>query len=458
MNYRIESDSIGELKIPKEVLWGPQTQRSLINFPNGPIMPVIVIRSLIKIKKSIAQVNLNNQKIEISKGNLILKACDKLLKLEDENLMKNFPLHIYQTGSGTQTNMNVNEVIVNLASEFDSTVKLSANDDVNRCQSSNDVFPTAMNISIINESKGLIDALKSMKMLLIDKEQKFSEIVKIGRTHLQDATPLTVGQEISGWISMIDHDLQYLNNNLALIYEVPIGGTAVGTGMNTYKNFDNLVVKQLSKETNLNLKTQNKFFGLASHSTLTNFHGTIKTVATDLMKIANDIRFLSSGPRAGYGEFIIPANEPGSSIMPGKVNPTQAEALLMAATKVIGNDTTVGLANSQGNFELNVYKPLILDTVLESIQLMTGVINSFSNKLIKGLEINSKKMKELVDESLMTVTALSPHIGYHKAAEIAQYALKNNLNLKSAAIQIGFVNAKDFDEWVDPYQMTNKKG
>lgn len=457
MDYRIESDSIGEVKVPKEALWGAQTQRSRFNFPNGPTMPVVLIRSLIEIKKSIAKVNANQQQIELEKGNLIATACDQLLSFNDDDLMKNFPLHIYQTGSGTQTNMNVNEVIVNLASKIDPSVQLLANDDVNRCQSSNDVFPTAMNISVIKESQFMIDSLVKLKSAFIEKAHKFSDVVKIGRTHLQDATPLTVGQEISGWVSMINHDLKYLKDNIALVHEIPIGGTAVGTGMNTYQGFDELVCDQLAKETGLQLKTQNKFFGLTSHSSIVNFHGSIKTMATDLIKIANDIRFLSSGPRAGYGEFIIPANEPGSSIMPGKVNPTQAEALVMAATKVIGNDTTIGLSNSQGNFELNVSKPLIIDTILDSIQLMAGVINSFTDKLIQGLDINSSKMTKLVDESLMTVTALSPHIGYHKAAEIAQYALKNDLNLKDAATKIGYVSATDFDQWVNAYQMTNKK-
>lgn len=457
MDYRIESDSIGEVKVPKEALWGAQTQRSRFNFPNGPTMPVVLIRSLIEIKKSIAKVNANQQQIELEKGNLIATTCDQLLSFNDDDLMKNFPLHIYQTGSGTQTNMNVNEVIVNLASKIDPSVQLLANDDVNRCQSSNDVFPTAMNISVIKESQFMIDSLVKLKSAFIEKAHKFSDVVKIGRTHLQDATPLTVGQEISGWVSMINHDLKYLKDNIALVHEIPIGGTAVGTGMNTYQGFDELVCDQLAKETGLQLKTQNKFFGLTSHSSIVNFHGSIKTMATDLIKIANDIRFLSSGPRAGYGEFIIPANEPGSSIMPGKVNPTQAEALVMAATKVIGNDTTIGLSNSQGNFELNVSKPLIIDTILDSIQLMAGVINSFTDKLIQGLDINPAKMTKLVDESLMTVTALSPHIGYHKSAEIAQYALKNDLNLKDAATKIGYVSATDFDEWVNAYQMTNKK-
>ncbi|MCF6514671.1 class II fumarate hydratase [Lactobacillus sp. S2-2] len=457
MDYRVESDSIGEVKVPKDALWGAQTQRSRFNFPNGPTMPVVLIRSLIKIKKCVAKVNLDNKKIDEIKGELIVQTCDNLLSFNDEELMKDFPLHIYQTGSGTQTNMNVNEVIVNLAYEINPDVKLLANDDVNRCQSSNDVFPTAMNIAIIKETESLMSSLKNMKLVLQDKEIEFSEIVKIGRTHLQDATPLTVGQEISGWVSTIDHDIKYLNDNINAVYEIPIGGTAVGTGMNTYENFDKFIVNELSKETGLDLKVQNKFFGLASHSTIVNFHSSVKVMDTDLMKIANDIRFLSSGPRAGYGEFIIPSNEPGSSIMPGKVNPTQAEALIMAATKVVGNDTTIGLANSQGNFELNVYKPLIIDTVLESIQLMAGLIKSFTDKLIKGLEVNSEQMKKLVNESLMTVTSLSPHIGYHKAAEIAQFALKNKLNLKEAAIKTGYVNENDFNNWVDPYQMTNKK-
>ena len=339
---------------------------------------------------------------------------------------------------------------------MNSNITILPNDDVNRSQSSNDTFPTAMNVVASVELKELFESVQHLIDLLTEKQDKYWKIVKIGRTHLQDATPLTFGQEISGWISMLEHDLQYLEELSGTLNELAIGGTAVGTGLNAPTGFAEKFTNHLNQIYNGHFTSHvNKFYSLAAHSGLDVVHGAIKTLASDLLKIANDVRFLASGPRAGYNELNIPANEPGSSIMPGKVNPTQAEALTMAAVKVMGNDTTITIASSQGNFEMNVYKPVIIATFLESIELLSGTIRGFSDKMIKGLTINQKRMKELVDHSLMTVTALTPHIGYHASAEIAQLAEKENLTLKEAALKSGKVSEEQFDKWIDPLKMTN---
>ncbi|WP_281164493.1 class II fumarate hydratase [Liquorilactobacillus sicerae] len=454
--FRIEADTLGEVQIPTQALWGPQTERSRQNFPTGKTMPLALIKVLLQIKKAAAQVNCQLKNLEQAKGKLIIQAVDQLLNLPAEKLQQDFPLHVYQTGSGTQTNMNVNEVIAHQAALLDPKIVILPNDDVNCGQSSNDVFPTAMNITAVLATQKLVTELKHLIDELKIKQAKYWQVVKIGRTHLQDATPLTFGQEVSGWVSMLEHDLNYLHQLAPTLLELAIGGTAVGTGLNAVPGFAAGVAKKLSQIYQLNFTAEtNKFYGLAAHSGLNIVHGSFKTLAADLMKIANDVRFLASGPRAGYDELNIPANEPGSSIMPGKVNPTQAEALTMAAVRVIGNDVVVDLAASQGNFEMNVYKPVLIDAFLESAELLTGTIKGFADKMIHGLTVNAQRMEELVDNSLMTVTALSPHIGYHDSAQIAQLADQKQLTLRQAALKSGKVTAEQFDRWVDPLKMTN---
>lgn len=455
VDFRVESDTIGPVNIPANVLWGAQTERSRQNFKAGNKMPLDVIRVLLVIKRSAAVANGQLRKLTEEKSDLIIKSADALLQLEDAELRRDFPLRVYQTGSGTQTNMNVNEVIAHMAKQLNSSLEILPNDDVNMGQSSNDVFPTAMNIAATQALKNVITEVQKLTITLKNKQDLYWETVKIGRTHLQDATPLTFGQEISGWVSMLDHDLGFINGTKESLYELPLGGTAVGTGLNTTKEFTEIVNDELSKyyQGKFNVKN-NKFYGLAAHSAINAVHGTLKTLAADLLKIANDVRFLASGPRAGYGELNIPANEPGSSIMPGKVNPTQAEALTMAAVRVIGNDTVISVAASQGNFEMNVYKPVIIEAFLESANLLALTVNGFNEKMIAGMTVNEKKMAALVDNSLMTVTALSPHLGYHKSAEIAQKAQKQGLSLKEVALDSGEISESDFDKWVDPKKMT----
>ncbi len=456
MEYRVESDTIGEVKIPKEALWGPQTERSRHNFQAGPEMPLELIKALLRIKRDAAKTNLKLANLDSEKAELIVAAVDALLSQDDDQLRQEFPLKVYQTGSGTQTNMNVNEVVANMAKRLNPQIEILPNDDVNRGQSSNDVFPTAMNITAHHAVIQLIDAVEELRTELSNKESEFATTVKIGRTHLQDATPLTFGQEISGWIAMLDHDIKFLTQLNDSLRFLAIGGTAVGTGLNAVPGFASGISELLSEDYDADFSAEtNKFAGLAAHSELNVVHGAVKTLAADLMKIANDIRFLASGPRAGYGELHIPANEPGSSIMPGKVNPTQAEALTMAATKVMGNDVTIDIAASQGNFEMNVYKPVIIQTFLESTDLLTKTSASFATNLVAGMTVNPTRMRELVDNSLMTVTALSPHIGYHDSAKIAQTAEKEGLTLKQAALQSGLVTEAQFDVWVDPLKMTN---
>lgn len=455
-DYRIEADTLGDVKIPKEALWGPQTERSRHNFPTGELMPLPVIKAMLNIKKAAALANFEQGNIEKAKADIIVKAVDTLLAQSDDELRQEFPLHVYQTGSGTQTNMNVNEVIAHQAAKIDDSIEILPNDDVNRSQSSNDTFPTAMNIAAIESVNELQKATRHLIKILDQKQRAFWNVVKIGRTHLQDATPLTFGQEVSGWKSMLQHDSEYLAVLKPTLNELAIGGTAVGTGLNTPAGFADQITKHLNMIYGGNLTAKsNKFYGLAAHSGIDAVHGAIKTLASDLLKVANDVRFLASGPRAGYNELNIPANEPGSSIMPGKVNPTQAEAITMAATRVMGNDTTITVACSQGNFEMNVYKPVIIASFLESCEILTGTIMGFADKMVAGLTINQERMQAFVDHSLMTVTALSPHIGYHASAEIAQLAERENLTLREAALKSGKVTAEQFDQWVDPLKMTN---
>ena len=454
--YRTEEDTLGPVKIPAEALWGPQTERSRNNFPTGQFMPLAIIRALLNIKKAAAQANMESNQISEEKGNLIVKAIDELLALSDEDLRKDFPLKVYQTGSGTQTNMNTNEVVANKCKQLDPDVEILPNDDVNKGQSSNDTFPTAMNIVAVEA----IDKLEPAVQHLIDelkvKQEKYWHTVKVGRTHLQDATPLTFGQEISGYVAALEHDLNYLKTLTPTLLELAIGGTAVGTGLNAAPGMPEKIAEKMSVVYGHEFTAKtNKFYGLSHHSGLDVVHGALKTLAADMFKIAQDIRFLASGPRAGYGELNIPANEPGSSIMPGKVNPTQAEAVTMAAMRVFGNDVVVGMSSSQGNFEMNVFKPVLIDAFLESADLLTGTIMGFADKMIHGLTVNEDRMKELLDNSLMTVTALSPHIGYHDSAKIAQAADKAGSTLKEAALKSGKVTEAQYDEWMDMLKMTN---
>lgn len=457
-NYRVEEDTLGQVKIPKEALWGPQTERSRHNFPTGNYMPLALIKALLNIKKAAAQANVETKAISTQKGELIVKAIDELLSLDDEELRKDFPLKVYQTGSGTQTNMNVNEVVSHKAHEIDPSVEILPNDDVNKGQSSNDTFPTAMNVVALEAINKLKPALKHLIEELKIKQEKYMYTVKVGRTHLQDAVPLTFGQELSGYVASLEHDLTYIKELEPTLTELAIGGTAVGTGLNAASGMQEKIAQKLSEIYGLNLTADsNKFYGLANHSGLNVVHGALKTLASDMFKLAQDIRFLASGPRAGYGELNIPANEPGSSIMPGKVNPTQAEAVTMAALRVFGNDTVVTMASSQGNFEMNVYKPVLIEAFLESADLLTGTITGFTDKLIHEMTANEKRMKQLVDDSLMTVTALSPHIGYHESAKIAQLANKESITLKEAALRSGKVTEEQYDKWMDPLKMTNVK-
>jgi len=455
MEYREEADTLGTVKVPATALWGPQTERSRHNFTTGPLMPLPVIRALIQIKRGAAIANRDLGELSDAKAQLIVEAASDLLALSDAQLQRDFPLRVYQTGSGTQTNMNVNEVIAHQALTHDATGELQPNDDVNRGQSSNDTFPTAMTVTAREAVNAVVGAVRHLVAELTVKQHEYWRVVKIGRTHLQDATPLTFGQEISGWVSTLQHDLTYLETLNDTLLELPIGGTAVGTGLNAAPGFATGVAAQLSEAYHQPFTADtNKFFGLTAHSGLNVVHGAFKTLASDLLKIANDVRFLASGPRAGYHELNIPANEPGSSIMPGKVNPTQAEALTMAATRVMGNDVTIMVAASQGNFEMNVYKPVLITTFLESADLLAGTVTGFADKLIHGLTVDAQRMQDLVDQSLMTVTALSPHIGYHASAGIAQLADQQGLTLKQAAIKSKKVTAKQFDAWVDPLKMT----
>lgn len=454
--FRTEEDTLGPVQIPQEALWGPQTERSRHNFPTGQFMPLAIIRALLNIKKAVAQANLELNQIDEAKGKLIIEAIDQLLVLPDDDLRKDFPLKVYQTGSGTQTNMNTNEVVANLAKRLNPDVTVLPNDDVNKGQSSNDVYPTAMNIVAVEALDQLLPAVQHLIDELKAKQEQYWHVVKVGRTHLQDATPLTFGQEVSGYVAALEHDRDYLKQLQPTLLELAIGGTAVGTGLNAAPGMPEKIAEKVSVVYGheFTVKT-NKFFGLANHSGLNVVHGALKTLAADMFKIAQDVRFLASGPRAGYGELNIPANEPGSSIMPGKVNPTQAEAVTMASLRVFGNDTVVSMAASQGNFEMNVYKPVMIDAFLESANLLTGTITGFADKMIAGLTVNDARMKELLDNSLMTVTALSPYIGYHDAAKIAQAADKAGSTLKEAALKSGKVTEEQYDEWMDMLKMTN---
>lgn len=452
--YRIETDAIGEVKVPLDAAWMAQTQRSLQNFPTGARMPLAIIRALLNIKRAAALANQANGSLDSERANAIVTTIDSLLTLGDVDLRKDFPLSVYQTGSGTQTNMNTNEVVAHLASQ--QGVAVLPNDHVNMGQSSNDIFPTAMHIVAVAAVNQVEIAITHLIDELRVKQVAFWDVIKVGRTHLQDATPLTFGQELSGYIAALKHNLDNIAAIRPQLYELAMGGTAVGTGLNADTALGAKIAEIISDVYGFPFTgDSNKFYGLANHTALNTMHGALKSLAADLMKIGNDIRFLASGPRGGYGELKIPANEPGSSIMPGKVNPTQVEALTMAAVRVFGNDTTITMASSQGNFELNVFKPVMIDAFLESTDLLAGTMTGFADRLVRGLEVNPDRMRELLDNSLMTVTALSPHIGYHAAAEIAQSADKNGTTLKVAALASGEITEAQYDEWMDFMAMTN---
>ena len=458
MKLRKEFDSIGSINVPNDKYWGASTQRSKKYFDIGEfLVRPILIRSIAIIKKAAAIVHNKEKQILPNISKAIIKASNEVIS---GKLDEHFPLKVWQTGSGTQTNMNVNEVIANRAIEILGGKKgtkkpVHPNDHVNKSQSTNDVFPTAMHIAIALETKKkLLPSLELLNKELKKKVSKFKNIVKVGRTHLQDATPLSLGQEFSGYQSQLEDCIQRIKNALNEIYSLAQGGTAVGTGINSKKGFDKKIVNQIKKITKLPFKpTKNKFAALAAHDQIVNFSGTLNTTAVSLMKIANDIRFLGSGPRAGYGEIILPANEPGSSIMPGKVNPTQSEAVTMVCVKVIGNHNGITMAGSHGHFELNVFKPLIAHNILQSIDLLADSIKNFSLYCIKGIKADKKKIKKYLDNSLMLVTALAPHIGYDNAAKIAKSALKNNSTLKVEALKTGLINEKDYDKIVDPRKM-----
>ncbi|MEH7417738.1 class II fumarate hydratase [Neobacillus drentensis] len=455
--FRIEKDTLGEIQVPEDKYWGAQTQRSRENFKIGEErMPIEVIYGLAFIKKAAAIVNSKLGKLNDAKMRTIVKVCNEI---HNGDYDQHFPLLVWQTGSGTQSNMNVNEVIANRANQkfvdMGSAERIHPNDDVNMSQSSNDTFPTAMHMAAYMEiNSHLIPVILELKNTLQDKEKAFADIVKIGRTHLQDATPLTLGQEISGWRAMLEKDVQMIKEASQHLLNLAIGGTAVGTGINAHPQFGQMMAEELGKITGYPFKSSdNKFHALTSHDEIVHVHGALKALAADLMKMANDIRWLASGPRSGIGEIRIPANEPGSSIMPGKVNPTQSEALTMVACQVFGNDTAISFAASQGNFELNVFKPVIIYNLIQSIRLLSDGIRSFNENCAIGIEANGEKIKNNVERSLMLVTALNPHIGYEKAAEIAKLAFKENSTLKEAALKTGYVTEEQFSKWIQPEKM-----
>ncbi|WP_066217938.1 class II fumarate hydratase [Formosa haliotis] len=460
MDYRIEKDTMGEVKVPADKLWGAQTERSRNNFKIGApaSMPLEIVYGFAYLKKAAAFTNCELGVLPIEKRDLIAQVCDEILEGKHDD---QFPLVVWQTGSGTQSNMNANEVIANRAHQLAGFVigegekTIQPNDDVNKSQSSNDTFPTGMHIAAYKKIiENTIPSVTQLRDTLKKKSEEFKNVVKIGRTHLMDATPLTLGQEFSGYVSQLDHGLKALENTLPHLSELALGGTAVGTGLNTPKGYSKRVAEYIAKFTGLPFITaKNKFEALAAHDAIVESHGALKQLAVSLNKIANDIRMMASGPRSGIGEIIIPANEPGSSIMPGKVNPTQCEALTMVCAQVIGNDVAISVAGTQGHYELNVFKPIMALNFLQSAQLLGDACVSFDIHCAAGIEPNHKVIKELLNNSLMLVTALNTKIGYYKAAEIANTAHKNGTTLKEEAINLGYVTAEDYDEWVKPEDM-----
>ena len=460
MEYRIEKDTLGEVKVPLNNLWGAQTERSRNNFKIGPSasMPIEIIHAFSYLKKAAAIVNHESEILVTEKKDLISLVCDEILDGVHDN---QFPLVVWQTGSGTQTNMNVNEVISNRSHQLqgknlgEGEVFVKPNDDVNKSQSSNDTFPTAISIStyklIIDRT---IPALESLRNEFKNKSSEFKNIIKIGRTHLMDATPLTLGQEFSAYVSQLDHGIKALKESLEHLSELALGGTAVGTGLNTPNGYSKRVASVISDLTKLPfISAPNKFEALASNDAIVRTHSALKGIAITLNKVSNDIRFLASGPRSGIGEISLPVNEPGSSIMPGKVNPTQCEALTMVCAQIIGNDTTISFGATQGHFQLNVFKPVMASNLIESCKLLADACNSFNTNCLKGIKANKKVIEEKLNNSLMLVTALNPKIGYYKAAEIANKAHENGTTLKEEAIKLGYVSSKQYDEWVKPENM-----
>ncbi|HDG1690961.1 TPA: class II fumarate hydratase [Kluyvera georgiana] len=455
---RRESDSMGPIEVPADKLWGAQTQRSLEHFRiSTEKMPLSLIYALALTKRAAAKVNQDLGLLKADKAGAIIAAADEVLNNRHPD---EFPLAIWQTGSGTQSNMNMNEVLANRASELLGGERgmsrlVHPNDDVNKSQSSNDVFPTAMHVAaVIALREHLLPQLAVLQATLREKSERFRDIVKIGRTHLQDATPLTLGQEFSGWVAMLEHNRRHLEQSLPHVSELALGGTAVGTGLNTHPEYAVRVAQELAALTNQPFVTApNKFEALATCDALVHAHGALKGLAASLMKIANDVRWLASGPRCGIGELSIPENEPGSSIMPGKVNPTQCEAMTMLCCQVMGNDVAVNMGGASGNFELNVYRPMIIHNVLQSIRMLADGMESFNEHCAVGIEPNRERIDQLLNESLMLVTALNTHIGYDKAAEIAKKAHKEGLTLKNAALALGYLSAEEFDRWVRPQEM-----
>ncbi len=462
MKTRIEKDTMGEIEVPIDAYWAAQTQRSIQNFKIGEEkMPYEITRAFSYLKKAVALVNKDLGKLDGKKADAIAQAADDMLA---GKLDGNYPLVVWQTGSGTQSNMNNNEVLANRATEilggdFRKEKLVHPNDDVNKSQSSNDTYPTALHVAaVIAVEEQLLPAIAKLKATLQAKSEEFNHIVKIGRTHLQDATPLTLGQEISGWVEMLSKSEKMAKDSLEAVRELALGGTAVGTGLNAHPELGERVAKKLSELTGHDFITApNKFHALTSHDALVFAHGALKALAADMMKIANDVRWLASGPRCGIGEIEIPANEPGSSIMPGKVNPTQSEAVTMVACQVMGNDTTIGIAASQGNFELNVFKPVIAYNFLQSVRLLSDSIVSFNDNAAVGIKPVEEKIDHFLHNSLMLVTALNPYIGYENAAKIAKTAHANNSTLKETAIELGLLTAEQFDEYVKPEEMIAPK-
>ena len=458
MNYREERDTMGTMQVPVEALWGAQTQRSLQNFRiSGERMPTALIHALALVKRAAAKVNCDLGLLDAERAEAIIQAADEVIAGRHD---AEFPLAVWQTGSGTQTNMNMNEVLANRASELlgggrGTECRIHPNDDVNKGQSSNDVFPSAMHVAAAcSIQQQLLPALMMLKGTLAAKAEEFASIVKIGRTHLQDATPLTLGQEFSGYVSQLEHGLEHLQATLPHLHELALGGTAVGTGLNAHAQFAVRVASEVARLTALPFITaRNKFEALAANDALVFSHGALKTLAASLLKIANDIRWLASGPRCGIGELKIPENEPGSSIMPGKVNPTQSEAMIMLCCQVMGNDVAINIGGAMGNFELNVMKPLIIHNFLQSVRLLSDGMSGFNEHCASGITANVEHIEELMRNSLMLVTALAPHIGYDRAAEIAKRAHRDSTTLKQAATELGYVTAEQFEQWVRPEDM-----
>jgi fumarate hydratase, class II len=456
---RVERDSMGEVEVRGDRYWGAQTERSLHHFNIGfDVMPREMIRALGLLKKAAALVNEELGKLSAEKARLIVRAADEVI---EGRLDEHFPLRVWQTGSGTQTNMNANEVISNRAielagGEMGSKVPVHPNDDVNMSQSSNDTFPTAMHIAAAEQMQKLLPEVRRLRDAIDAKAKEFADVVKVGRTHLQDATPLTVGQEFSGWASLLERDIERLEMALPGLYDLAIGGTAVGTGLNSHPEFAERAASKIAELTGLPFKSHpNKFAALSAHDEMVFASGALKTLACSLMKIANDVRWLASGPRAGIGELVLPENEPGSSIMPGKVNPTQSEALTMVAVQVLGNDAAIGFAGSQGNFELNVFNPVMIHNLLHSIRLLKDACRGFVEFCVEGIELNRARIDENLRNSLMLVTALNPYIGYDNAARIAKNAHQKGISLRESAVELGLLTGEQFDEYVKPEEMTH---